>query len=603
MRFIILLMISIGLFAGGKSVSRTAEGTAVQSAKNYFVIQSRLFSADCNQLKSCAKGLNKGAYSVQRAAKQLRTCRQQYKKIESFVEYFFPGAAHIYNRAPNYELEKPFIEYQEPVGFQVIESLLFEKSEKIDQKKLMGQVNLLAESAAGLPTLPFETEITDQQLLESLRIELIRIMSLGITGYDAPELKTGLSESRGALESFRFQLEPFLIRGDGTAERLRILTDESIHYLTYNHDFDRFDRFTFLRKSALPLQEMLGLFVRENNLRLDGDGVLNRDADNLFSANAFRGDQFDTHAPNNPALNKLGYILFSEKSLSRNQVRSCASCHQPEKMFTDGLPVGVALDGGTALARNAPGLLYSGFQFGQFWDGRSNTLVNQIGTVLHNQEEMDIDTVSIAHKLAKDSLYVDLLKRAFPDSTISSQSVMFVVSAAIASYLRTLHPQNSLFDQAIQGKKNLLSTEQINGFNLFMGKARCATCHFIPLFNGLMPPYYDQTEYEVLGTTATDDLDHPVLSDDPGRFKVYPVSFYKHAFKTPTLRNVAKTGPYMHNGSFHSLESVMLFYNKGGGIGLGLKVSEQTLSPDALHLNKVEMNNIILFMKSLTDSI
>jgi cytochrome c peroxidase len=103
-----------------------------------------------------------------------------------------------------------------------------------------------------------------------------------------------------------------------------------------------------------------------------------------------------------------------------------------------------------------------------------------------------------------------------------------------------------------------------------MGKAQCATCHFIPLFNGLIPPDYALTEFEVLGTTSTDRLDHPHLSRDPGRYTLYPFPFFKGAFKTPTVRNAALTGPYMHNGAFRDLNRLMDFYNKGGGAGLGL---------------------------------
>ena len=98
-----------------------------------------------------------------------------------------------------------------------------------------------------------------------------------------------------------------------------------------------------------------------------------------------------------------------------------------------------------------------------------------------------------------------------------------------------------------------------------MGKAQCGTCHFAPLFNGLIPPFYNLTEVEVLGTTKTDNLEKPEADTDLGRFNIFPISFYEKAFKTPTVRNVSATGPYMHNGAFKTLEAVVEFYNKGGG--------------------------------------
>ena len=143
---------------------------------------------------------------------------------------------------------------------------------------------------------------------------------------------------------------------------------------------------------------------------------------------------------------------------------------------------------------------------------------------------------------------------------------------------------------------------QVDGFNLFMGKAQCGTCHFPPFFNSLLPPFYDISEVEVLGTTETDDLELPVLDSDAGRYDLYHIRYYRGAFKTPTVRNVARTAPYMHHGTFDSLATVMDFYNRGGGKGLGLDVQDQTLPSKPLDLSIREIDSIILFLESLTDS-
>ena len=141
------------------------------------------------------------------------------------------------------------------------------------------------------------------------------------------------------------------------------------------------------------------------------------------------------------------------------------------------------------------------------------------------------------------------------------------------------------------------------GFDLFMGKAACGTCHFAPTFNGLVPPFYDENESEVLGVpNATSDK----VDDDIGRFgsqrKHDYLEHFKHSFKTTTVRNVALTAPYMHNGIYETLEELVDFYNNGGGEGMGLSVNYQTLGSDSLHLTTLEQTQLITFMHSLTDT-
>jgi cytochrome c peroxidase len=151
------------------------------------------------------------------------------------------------------------------------------------------------------------------------------------------------------------------------------------------------------------------------------------------------------------------------------------------------------------------------------------------------------------------------------------------------------------------GNKKALTDEQQKGGNLFMGKGQCATCHFAPLFSGLIPPLYNRTEFEVLGTPFDDDLIHPLPDGDSGRLAFFPIDLYKGAFKTPTVRNAAVTAPYMHNGAFRNMEQVIDFYDKGGGNGIGLSVPNQTLSTVPLLLTPEEKKALIAFMTALTD--
>src|SRR4029077_17295789 len=126
------------------------------------------------------------------------------------------------------------------------------------------------------------------------------------------------------------------------------------------------------------------------------------------------------------------------------------------------------------------------------------------------------------------------------------------------------------------------------GFNLFMGKGACGTCHFAPIFGGALPPTYVESEPGGTGVPATATTWQPTLDPDPGVFAIDHVPQHRHAFKTPSLRNVAVTAPYMHNGVYRTLEEVVDFYARGGGAGLVISLPNQTLSPEPLHLSRRE---------------
>jgi cytochrome c peroxidase len=143
----------------------------------------------------------------------------------------------------------------------------------------------------------------------------------------------------------------------------------------------------------------------------------------------------------------------------------------------------------------------------------------------------------------------------------------------------------------------MLSDEEKLGFNLFMGKGQCATCHFFPLFNGTVPPAFAKSESEILGTPSA--LNNQRLDTDSGKFKTTGMELHRHAFKTPTIRNVALTAPYMHNGVYKTLDQVVDFYDRGGGIRLGFSVPNQTLPDTKLNLTKAEQQALVTFMKAL----
>jgi cytochrome c peroxidase len=174
------------------------------------------------------------------------------------------------------------------------------------------------------------------------------------------------------------------------------------------------------------------------------------------------------------------------------------------------------------------------------------------------------------------------------------------IMIALATYIRSLNPFTSRFDLYMRGNKDKMNAEEINGFNLFMGKAKCGTCHFMPLFNGTAPPFFNTTESEVLGVPSSPSSN--IIDPDPGRYTHNKIDELKFSFKTPTLRNIAVTAPYMHNGAFKNLEEVMVFYNKGGGAGVSIQLENQTLSEEPLNLSKSEQKAIISFLNTLSDN-
>lgn len=561
------------------------------------------FSYSALDLKNAIERLDSSdSATIANARKALKQCRIQYKGIEFLMEYFFKSAAVIYNGPPKYEVEEPYMEYQEPTGLQVIETQLFEKITDDLKERLQQQADIVYSSAKDLPGIIFGFKATDNQILESIKLELIRINTLGITGYDAPLLKTGIDESKAALESIQYVLSVFT--EDNHTDSVDIYLSGGIKYLHDHPDFDTFDRLAFLTDYALPLERHINRFIKQRHLQLNTSAdILNYDAGDLFNENALNINAFpSSDTISSQYLIQLGKKLFFEKALSSNNKISCVTCHDPAKHFSDGLPKSVAFDGHSHVTRNAPSLLYAGFQFGQFWDARTKSLEEQVKAVVCNPLEMNSSAATVVANLSVKSSYAADFKNAFSDSHDSLISFS-KVSQAIAAYIRTLNPRTSAFDNYIKGNKSALTKQQIKGFNLFMGKAQCGTCHFAPLFNGLVPPLYNMSELEVLGTPANDDLGKALNDTDNGRYNFFPLEVYQKAFKTPTVRNTSATAPYMHNGAFRTLEKVVEFYNKGGGNGIGLNMPGQTLSSIPLNLTDNEIKDIVSFINSLEDKI
>lgn len=276
----------------------------------------------------------------------------------------------------------------------------------------------------------------------------------------------------------------------------------------------------------------------------------------------------------------LGKLLYFDPRLSRDNTISCATCHNPYHGFTDpkGTSGGV---GGAFGTRSSPTVINRLFSKEQFWDGRAEDLEEQAHGPLTNPVEMGMPSHD---HVAKNVSLVRGYRYYFENAFGTNQVTIKKIAEAIAAYERTVLSGNSPFDRYMAGQKDAMSPSAVRGMDLFNGKANCKTCH--AGFN------FTDESYHNLGV----GMDKP--NPDLGRFEVTKAETEKGAFKTPTLRNITETAPYMHDGSEPTLRATVEFYNKGG-------VKNEWLAEEIkpLNLTDQEIGDIVAFMQSLTGEI
>ncbi|WP_432221751.1 cytochrome-c peroxidase [Flavobacterium sp. TMP13] len=528
---------------------------------------------------------------------QFKKSRLAYKKVEWAVEYFMPETARFMNGPALDELELEENRAFEPHGFQVMEELIYPEYRIQNKEDLIRETTIFLSNIKQLKNTFEVITMSDEYVLHALQQNVFRVISLGITGFDSPLLQSSIPEAGESLSGIPNTLEK-INKGSKIIFDLKKLTQKANQYCKENNDFNAFDRAVFITHYLNPISRKLKAFQDEQQLKnVKKSSPLKASVATLFDKDAFNVNAFVLSEGYNFTKEKatLGEKLFYDTNLSKNNDRSCATCHHPEKAFTDGLQTNVALNGST-LMRNTPTLTYSSLQNAQFWDMRQLDLEKQSLAVIENKDEMHGSLKDIHAQILLNDVYTTLFKKAYPKT---AETEAWQIQNAIASFLRSLNAFDSKFDLYMRGDENILSNQEIKGMNLFMGKAKCATCHFTPLFNGTVPPNYAKTEHEVIGTP--NDASSKKISPDVGLYLYNKLPQLVGAFKTPTVRNSNVTAPYMHNGVFKTLEEVVDFYNKGGGKGLGLKVDNQTLPFDELNLTKIEEQAIVAFMKTLTD--
>jgi len=289
--------------------------------------------------------------------------------------------------------------------------------------------------------------------------------------------------------------------------------------------------------------------------------------------------------PENPLTEEkvaLGRRLFFDKRLSADNSLACSDCHQPQRAFSDGRRVAVGVNKQLG-DRNSPAIINRAYGRSFFWDGRTPSLEEQVLQPIQNPKEMAAELATVVERLKDDATYRSLFQNVFgaPPETRG-------LSYALASYVRTRLSGNSAYDRYEAGEKIALTSQQQEGLRLFRGKARCATCHSGSNFT--------DEDFHNTGVAwngrAPEEPPH-----DMGRGLVTGLPHDKGKFKTPTLRDIELTGPYMHDGSLNNLEEVLKFYDGGGH-------PNTRLDPDIrpLHLTAEERNALRAFLKALTGS-
>lgn len=271
----------------------------------------------------------------------------------------------------------------------------------------------------------------------------------------------------------------------------------------------------------------------------------------------------------------LGRQLYFDGRLSKNNAISCAFCHNPGTGFADARQFSIGAFG-TAGGRQAPTVYNTGFNPFQFWDGRAISLEEQAIGPIHNPIEMAETHETVVPKIAKIAGYQKQFRAVF-GASVNLQGI----ADAIAAFERTIVSANSAYDKYAMGESNAMDEAAVRGLKLFKEKARCILCH-----NG---PNFTDNQFHNLGVPQ-----EGMLKEDLGRYNVSRRERDKGAFKTPTLRSVTQTAPYMHDGVFKTLEEVIDFKDKGG-------IANPYLSPlmKPLGLTAEEKADLMVFLKAL----
>lgn len=557
------------------------------------------------------------ADNINNIKKQIWDARIKMKSLDFWLRYLEPVAYMKINGPLPVEWENEVFEkYEKPyrrtgAGLSLAEICLDEPT--ISKDSLL---NLLQQSEDALATFRSDSITkffkTPDHFFFANRLYLLNLAAIYTTGFECPdslhvipELAYMLKEVENIYTAFETSFP-----GDSlTQDYLNLYESMEAFVSKAGATPSAFDHFHFIKDYVNPLFGLNQQLIHRYHVisKNYNDYSLNNNCYSIFNKSLYRGQNEkgiflpvdDTNALHE--IRETGKLLFYDPILSGNGKRSCAGCHKPTEFFTD-TAFATALQfesGGQRLKRNTPSLVNAIYNHLLMLDGKHYTLQNQAKDVISNAGEMGGSADDVVNNIMSCIVYRKAFQRYVKLTPNYPEVSLDHIVSAITLYFSSFSRFNAPFDDAMNTKQPL-NTDAIKGFNLFMSKAVCATCHFLPVFNGVKPPYVS-SEFEVLGVPA--DSSYHAMSADSGRFYINPAPQTMSAFRTGTIRNSTYTKPYMHNGVFKTIDEVIDFYDTGGGAGHHLNDENQTLPADSLHLSVTEKNQLKAFLRSLDENV
>lgn len=608
---IVLFILTLGL---SLSFDITNEQESYQAV--YFHRLEKFRDQQTELLNLINKSDLKNTADVAHIQEAIAISRTALKNVDFWYRYLEPNDYRRLNGPLPVEWEtEVFEKFEAPYrreGTGLIQAATFLDEGNTDKKQLAYLVNSSLDAIKVFQADSITTELKDfHHFFLCNRLYLLNLAAIYTTGFECPnpelvvpELRAMLADTRDIYYAYNNSFPTTKLPTDYLK-----LYNETIAFVDKQpNDYSMFDHFSFIRNYINPLFTQNQTLINKYKVhsRSMVDYSLNKTAPSIFDKDLYNGQNAKGifHRVKDPEvlkeIDRLGKLLFYDPILSANNQRSCASCHKPTEFFTDTLvATAPQFDRAGALPRNTPSLVNVQYNHLIMMDGKHISLQNQTIDVVTNAIEMGSIEAEAVARIMSCNDYKKAFTKLLEYTPTEKEVNIAHIASALTFYYAKFSKYYSPFDEAMNQQADVDDAVK-HGFNIFMSKAQCATCHFVPQFNGVKPPYVG-SEFEVLG--VPEDTNYSQLSADNGRHDVHKADEMLHAFRTGSIRNSDYTKPYMHNGVFNTMEQVIDFYDAGGGVGHGLDVPNQTLPTDSLKLTIVEKKDLMKFISSLNEKI